>query len=83
MSTARKFVHINAYPEVLHAILMNELTSTKKMLTAALVTHSCTCVSFTFTYVYVSMNVGPCHHGMARPRVADGGTATNMEGTCE
>ena len=30
-----------------------------------------------------SMNVGPCHHGMARPRVADGGTASNMEGSCE
>ena len=26
---------------------------------------------------------GPCHHGMARPRVADGGTASNMEGSCE
>ena len=25
-----------------------------------------------------SMNVGPCHHGMARPRVADGGTASNI-----
>ena len=30
-----------------------------------------------------SMNVGPCHHGMARPRVADGGMASNMEGSCE
>ena len=30
-----------------------------------------------------SMNVGPCHHSMARPRVADGGTASNMEGSCE
>ena len=29
------------------------------------------------------MNVGPCHHGMARPRVTDGGTASNMEGSCE
>jgi hypothetical protein len=27
--------------------------------------------------------VGPCHHGMARPQVADGGTASNMEGSCE
>jgi hypothetical protein len=26
--------------------------------------------------------VGPCHHGMARPQVADGGTASNMEGSC-
>ena len=25
-----------------------------------------------------SMNVGPCHHGMARPPVADGGTAYNI-----
>ena len=30
-----------------------------------------------------SMNVGPCHHGMARPHVADGGTASDMEGSCE
>jgi hypothetical protein len=29
------------------------------------------------------MNVGPCHHGMARPEVEDGGTASNMEGSCE
>ena len=29
------------------------------------------------------MNVGPCHHGMARPRFADGGTASNMDGSCE
>ena len=33
--------------------------------------------------VKMAMNVGPCHHGMARPRVADGGTASNMEGSCE
>ena len=26
---------------------------------------------------------GPCHHGMARPQVADGGTASDMEGSCE
>jgi hypothetical protein len=30
-----------------------------------------------------SMNVGPCHHGMARPQVADEGTASYMEGSCE
>src|SRR5215510_4776367 len=30
-----------------------------------------------------AMNVGPCHHGMARPQVADGGMASNMEGSCE
>jgi hypothetical protein len=27
--------------------------------------------------------VGPCHHSMARPQVADGGTASSMEGSCE
>ena len=26
---------------------------------------------------------GPCHHGMARPQVADGGTVSNMECSCE
>jgi hypothetical protein len=25
----------------------------------------------------------PCHHGMARPQVLDGGMASNMEGSCE
>jgi hypothetical protein len=29
------------------------------------------------------MNVGPCHHGMARPQIADGGTASDIEGSCE
>jgi hypothetical protein len=24
-----------------------------------------------------------CHHGMARPQVADRGTASDMEGSCE
>ena len=27
--------------------------------------------------------MGPCHHDMARPQVADGGTASDMEGSCE
>jgi len=27
--------------------------------------------------------MGPCHHGMARPQVADRGTASFMEGSCE
>jgi hypothetical protein len=30
-----------------------------------------------------TMNVGPCHHGMARPQVADERTASYMEGSCE
>jgi len=27
--------------------------------------------------------VGPCHHDITRPQVADGETASNMEGSCE
>ena len=27
--------------------------------------------------------VGPCHHGMARPQVAERGTASDKEGSCE
>jgi len=27
--------------------------------------------------------VGSCHHGMARPQVADRGTASDKEGSCE
>ena len=30
-----------------------------------------------------SVLVGPCHRGMARPQVADRGTASNKEGSCE
>ena len=30
-----------------------------------------------------SVFVGPCHHGTARPQVADGGTASDMEGSYE
>ena len=29
------------------------------------------------------MDVGLCHQGMARPQVADEGTASNMECSCE
>jgi hypothetical protein len=37
-----------------------------------------------YVLVYIhTMNVGPCHHGMARLQVADGGTASDMEGSCE
>ena len=27
--------------------------------------------------------VGSCHHGMARPQVADRGTASDKDGSCE
>jgi hypothetical protein len=30
-----------------------------------------------------SMIMGPCHHGMARPQVADGRNAFNIEGSGE
>jgi len=35
-------------------------------------------------YLKTAMSyVGPCHNGMSRPQVADGGTASDMEGSCE
>ena len=38
-------------------------------------------------FVVVSYNsavlVGPCHHGMALPQVADRGTVSDKEGSCE
>jgi len=40
-------------------------------------------VGFTVEIYYDAMDVGPCHHGMARPQVADGGMASYMEGSCE
>jgi hypothetical protein len=46
------------------------------------------CQSVIYIYIYTDCthrhtHVGPCHHGMARPQVADGGTASDMEGSCE
>jgi hypothetical protein len=37
----------------------------------------------TVTCPYPEPVRGPCHHGMARLQVADGGTASKMEGSCE
>jgi len=34
-------------------------------------------------YMKCNRVVGPGHHGMARPQVADRGTASDMEGSCE
>jgi len=34
-------------------------------------------------HALIPCEMGPCHHGMARPQVADGGTASDMEGSCE
>ena len=31
----------------------------------------------------LSVFVGLSHHGMARPQVVEGGTASDMEGSCE
>jgi hypothetical protein len=39
--------------------------------------------NYTGYFIIPSQNVGPCQHGMARPQVADRGTASNMEGSCE
>ena len=45
------------------------------------------CKTYIYIYIYGRTNgpvlVGPCHHGMARPQVADRGTASDKEGSCE
>ena len=46
------------------------------------------CMRCTYHIIWLLMAkwtvfVGPCHHGMTRPQVADGGTASDMEGSCE
>ena len=51
-------------------------TATPAILTAAF--HNFSVVS-----PRLSVFVGPCHYGMALPQVADGGTAFDMEGSCE
>ena len=38
---------------------------------------------YQFPMLGITVFVSPCHHGMAGPQVADGGTASNMDGSCE
>jgi hypothetical protein len=40
---------------------------------------------YAFMYVckFFPVFVGPCQHGTARTQVADGGTANDMEGSCD
>ena len=38
---------------------------------------------FTLVFPDSAVLVGPCHHGIARPQVADRGTASDKEGSCE
>ena len=40
-------------------------------------------VLYLTTLLIATVLVGPCHHGTGRPQVADGGTASDMEGSCE
>jgi hypothetical protein len=40
-------------------------------------------VFIVYTMYLLPCQVDPCHHGMARPQIADGGTASDMEGSCE
>ena len=41
------------------------------------------CVKLCYVNLCYVHDVGPCHHGMARPRFADGGMASYMKGSCE
>ena len=41
----------------------------------------CFCINTVVTIIAIL--VGSCHHGMARPQVADRGTASDKESSCE
>jgi len=44
----------------------------------------CSVVKFSIENDYTSGSVvSPSRHGLTRPQVADGGKASNMEGSCE
>jgi len=45
--------------------------------------NSCETVSSSNTFLLGGFKLRPCHHGMARPQVADRGTASDKEGSCE
>ena len=38
---------------------------------------------FYMVYAFASVIVSPCHHSTVPPQVVDGGTASNMEGSCK
>jgi len=38
---------------------------------------------YLFKHYYLHGKWVPCHHDMARPQVTNGGTACNMESSCE
>ena len=71
-----------------HSIYVLELCAVEAALVfGSMQQHSDTIINsstnYTSVYVILPCVVGPCHHGMARPQVADRGTASNMEGSCE
>jgi len=41
------------------------------------------CLRLNTTNIFICPLCSPCHHGMARPQVADRGTASDKEGSCE
>ena len=41
------------------------------------------CKFWKYFFIQGRYVVGPCHHGMAHPQVVDGGTASDMDGSCE
>ena len=77
-------------PKEIHAILKETLVVS---FLAGLRTYQHFCISQKyfrrFSVIFwkvdqdLSVLVGPCHHGMARPQVADRGTASDKEGSCE
>ena len=53
------------------------------LLPAFVCARACVCACMCVCVWNYPVCVGPCHHVMARPQVADGGTASDMEGSCQ
>jgi len=64
---------------VTHCCLTNLSTETCSNFQGKVLNHR----HFVQVKYYSTVLVGPCHHGMARPQVADRGTASDKEGSCE
>jgi hypothetical protein len=62
--------------------ILNKLNSVENVLKRSLPVNF-TLLKLSHLLAQKPMMNGRCHHGVARPQVADGGTASDMEGSCE
>ena len=79
------FSYIQYINQHMHSIKYNKIQITKHLRVDTfykLYFMICTLLYFTERICWFLV-VGPCHHGMARPQVANRGTASDKEGSCK